>query len=38
MFTTESLQQYPGLVKARTDLPAEGFWGMVAVLADRWAA
>jgi hypothetical protein len=38
MFTVESLQQYPGLVKAFTGVPAEEFWGVVAALADRWAA
>jgi hypothetical protein len=38
MFTTESLRQYPALVKALTGVPAEEFWGMVATLAERWAA
>ena len=38
MFTVESLQQYPGLVKAFTGVPAEEFWVMVAALAERWAA
>ena len=26
MFTVERLQQYPGVVKAFTGLPAEEFW------------
>jgi hypothetical protein len=38
MFTVQSLQQYPGLVKAFTGVPAEEFWAVVATLADRWAA
>ena len=29
MFTVESLQQYPGAVKALTGLPAEEFWSLV---------
>jgi hypothetical protein len=37
MFTVESLQQYPALVKALTGLPAEEFWGVVGELAARWA-
>jgi hypothetical protein len=38
MFTTESLQRYPGLVKALTGLPAEEFWALVAAVSDGWAA
>ena len=36
MFTIESLQQYPGLVKAFTGLPAEEFWGLVEAVTARW--
>lgn len=36
MFTTESLRQYPALVKALTGVPAEEFWGLVATVAGRW--
>lgn len=38
MFTVESLRQYPALVKALTGVPAEEFWGLVATLAEQWAA
>ena len=37
MFTVESLQHYPGLVKALTGLPAEEFWGLVDAVGARWA-
>ena len=37
MFTVESLQQYPGAVKAFTGLPAEEFWGLVDAVTERWA-
>lgn len=37
MFTTESLRQYPALVKALTGIPAEEFWGLVATMAEHWA-
>ncbi len=37
MFTVESLQQYPGAVKAFTDLPAEEFWALVGAVSARWA-
>ena len=38
MFTVESLQQYPGVVKAFTGVPAEEFWAVVAAVTERWAA
>jgi DDE superfamily endonuclease/Helix-turn-helix of DDE superfamily endonuclease len=37
MFTVESLQRYPGAVKALTGLPAEEFWALVAAVGARWA-
>lgn len=37
MFTLESLQQYPGAVKAFTGLSAEEFWGLVDAVSGRWA-
>jgi hypothetical protein len=36
MFTVESLQQYPGAVKALTGLPAEEFWSLVGAVSERW--
>jgi hypothetical protein len=38
MFTVESLQQYPALVKAFTGVPADEFWGLVAAVAEQWTA
>src|SRR6478672_640887 len=38
MVTEERLQQYPGLVKALTGLPAEEFWALVAAVSEGWAA
>ena len=37
MFTVERLRQYPSVVKAFTDLPAEEFWALVAAVSGRWA-
>jgi DDE superfamily endonuclease/Helix-turn-helix of DDE superfamily endonuclease len=38
VLTVASLQQYPGLVKALTGLPAEEFWALVTAVTARWAA
>ncbi len=37
MFTVESLQQYPAMVKAFTGLPAEEYWALVDAVTGRWA-
>jgi hypothetical protein len=35
MFTTESLWQYPEVVKAFTGIPSESFWEMMKAIGEQ---